>query len=231
MQILESSVLGLRTSRMEFESRNSSVTVTLYSMVHVGEERFYDETYAEAFAHDVVLVEGVRSSVGRNLTRSYRWLDFEKLGLVPQPKVPVQEGISARIVKADLSTEEFHREWRKVPLSLRAAFAVLAPLYGVHRRFFASRERLAHNLCLEDRRSADEVLDWDPKFEPVIRSIIDARDERLVQCLREELEASDKPEKRIAIVYGARDMRAVLRELHRQGFRCSNAIWRTIFAV
>ena len=65
---------------MVFSSRTSLVSVTLYPMVHVGEEQFYRETYDEAFSHDVVLVEGFRSPVGRNLTRSYRWIHFENWG-------------------------------------------------------------------------------------------------------------------------------------------------------
>lgn len=224
-------MLGLRTARMVFRSRNSSVSVMLYPMVHVGEERFYKETYEEAFAHDVILVEGVRSSVGRNLTRSYRWLNFAKLGLVQQPKTPPQESVAARIVRADLTTEEFHREWRKVSLALRTAFLMVAPLYGVHRRFFASRERLARNMCLEDRQSADELLSWSPTFEPVKNSLIHARDKRLIKCMTAELDSSNGSEKRIAVVYGARHMRAVLRELTKRGFYCSDASWRTIFST
>lgn len=228
MQILESSMLGLRTARMVFRSRESPVSVTLYPMVHVGDERFYKETYDEAFSHDAVLVEGVRSPVGRNLTRSYRWIDLKKLGLVRQPKAPPQDSVPARIVKADLTTEEFHREWRKVSLLLRAAFLFAAPIYGIHRRLFSSRQNLARNMCLEDRKSAEEILNWSPKFEPVNHSILHARDQRLIECMAAELDSTSN--KRVAIVYGARHMRAIVRELTRQGFHCSDASWRTILS-
>lgn len=224
-------MLGLRTARMVFRSRGSPVSVMLYPMVHVGEERFYNETYDEAFSHDVVLVEGVRSSVSRNLTRSYRWLNFERLGLVRQPRTPPQESVTARIVKADLTADEFHREWRKVSLPLRAAFLIGAPLYGVHRRFFASREHLARNMCLEDRQSAHEILSWSPRLEPVNHSIIHARDKRLIECMAAELDSTSGSDKRIAVIYGARHMRAVLRELARRGFYCSESSWRTIFSA
>ena len=198
-------------------------------MVHVGEERFYRETYDEAFAHDVVLVEGMNSPVSRNLARSYRWLSFGRLGLVVQPKTPPQESVAARIVHADLSGEEFHREWRKISPVLRAAISVLAPLYGAHRRFFGSRERLAHNMCLEDRRSAEEVMRWSPGFAPVDHSILHARDERLIACLAAELDGV--AERSVAIVYGAQHMRAVSRALTKLGFHCSEAGWRTIFST
>jgi hypothetical protein len=198
-------------------------------MVHVGDERFYAETYAEAFAHDVVLVEGIRSPVGRNLTRSYRWIDFGKLGLVQQPKTPPQNDVAARIVKADLTTEEFHREWRKVSLLLRSAFLFGAPLYGIYRRLVASRQGLARNMCLEDQTSSKEILGWHPKFEPVDHGLIHARDKRLIERLSAELDGDAA--KRVAIVYGARHMRAVLRELARRGFQCSDASWRTVIST
>jgi len=223
-------MLGLRTARMVFRSRHSAVAVTLYPMVHVGDARFYEEAYDDdAFAHDVVLVEGVRSPVGRRLTRSYRWINFKKLGLVLQPKTPPQAAVTARIVNADLTPDEFHREWRKVSRLLRAAFAIGAPIIGLYRRFFASRESLARNMCLEDRKSVDEVLSWSPTFEPVQHSILHARDVRLCECLA--LELDDASEKQVAIVYGARHMRAVLRELTKRGFRSSDATWRTIFSL
>lgn len=229
MQILEASMLGLRSARMVFRHRRCPVAVTLYPMVHVGERAFYEEAYREAFSHDVALVEGVRSPVTRHLTRSYRWLNFQKLDLVLQPKPPPQDAVESRIVRADLAPDEFHREWRKVSLPLRAMFFVLAPLVGIRRRFFASREALARKMSLEDRRSADEILDWSPTLEPVHHSILHARDKRLIECLTKELDHSS--DKRAAVIYGARHMRAVLRELTKRGFYCSDASWRTIFSV
>lgn len=214
---------------MVFRSQGTPISVTLFPMVHIGDERFYKEVYDEAFSHDVVLIEGGRSPVGRNLARSYRWINFRKLGLVRQPKAPPQEAVAARIVNADLTTEEFHREWRKVSLLLRAAFLFGAPLYGIYRRLFSSRESLARNMCLEDRKSTEELLSWSPRFEPVNHSILHARDQRLIECLAVELEGAT--EKRVAIVYGASHMRAVLRELTKRGFRSSEAGWRTIFSL
>ena len=110
MQILESSMLGLRAARLHLKSPNSHRTVTLFPMVHVGEAGFYEQTYKDASSHDVVLVEGVGSEVGRHLTRSYRWIDTGRLGLVVQPRYPSPEVAGARVVLADLTAEEFHFE-------------------------------------------------------------------------------------------------------------------------
>jgi hypothetical protein len=205
--------------------------VTLYPMVHVGEESFYRTSHEEAFAHDVVLAEGVRSPVSRHLTRSYRWIDLGRLGLVLQPRTPCEETVPARIVTADLSAEEFHREWRKISLAVRILIYLLAPLVGLQRRLFASRESLIGKQSLEDRRSQEEILSWSPRFEPVTHSLLHARDKRLIECLAAELEVASGEAKRIAIVYGAGHMRAVLRELDRRGFKCTDSSWRTIISL
>jgi hypothetical protein len=205
------------------------MSITLYPMVHVGDAEFYRETYDEAFSHDVALVEGVRSPVGRNLTRSYRWINFGKLGLVRQPKTPLDEAVSARIVKADLTTEQFHEEWRKVSRLVRAGMVFAAPLYGIYRRLFASRESLAREMSLEDQKSADEILGWTPRFASFEHSLVHARDRKLIECMIAELDGAS--ENRVAIVYGARHIRAVLRELARRGFHCADARWRTIISL
>lgn len=212
---------------MEFRHRNSAVSVTLFPMVHVGEPSFYEKTYEEAFSHDVALIEGVHSPVSRHLTRSYRWLNFEKLGLTLQPKPPSKEKASAKVIRADLSTDEFHREWRKISLPIRALFFVLVPFVGLHRRLFASRETIGRKMSLEDRKSAEEILNWSPRMEPVHHSVLHARDARLLECLGEELDSDET--KRVAVVYGAGHIRSVVRELAKRGFYCSEASWRTIF--
>lgn len=229
MQILEATMWGLRTARLAFRSTASTATITLFPMVHVGEERFYAEVYADAFGHDVVLVEGVRSSVSRNFTRAYRWMNPERLGLVIQPEPPDAGPGAARTVHADLTGEEFEREWREVPWRLRALFALIAPLFGLSQKVFASRERLAKRAAMDDRLSSDEVLRWSPDFEVFHRCVGDARDERLLQCLATELDNAPAEGKRIAIVYGARHMRAVIRELTRRGFYSGKGRWLTIF--
>lgn len=230
MQILEASMVGLRTARMVFRSRKSTASVTLYPMVHVGEQRFYDEVYAEAFAYDVVLVEGVRSPIGRHIARSYRWLNAAKLGLIFQPKTPGQDSVKARIVNADLSTEEFHREWKRIPFWLKALTFVGVLVVGLRRRLIRSRENLAKNLSLEDHRSPDEILAWTPRLDPLHHAILHARDSRLIECLAAELDGPDIGEKRIAVVYGAAHMRRVLDELARRGFHSVSAEWRTIIS-
>lgn len=231
MQIIEASIFGLRSAQHRFLSPDGLLTITLFPMVHVGESEFFEEVYADAFAHDAVLVEGVRSPITRVITSSYRWINLAKLGLTLQPPTPKQEAVRARIVHADLSTSEFHAEWRKIPLWLRLLVLLCAPFVGLGRRFVASRETLAKLAVMEDQRSSGEVLSWDPKFAAFEYCISDSRDARILECLEIELDRMPAAaETRLAIVYGAAHMRAVLADLRKRGFRSSGASWRTVFA-
>ena len=228
MQIVECSVFGVRAARHMMQSPDKEISVTLFPMIHIGQESFYRQVHADALQHDVVLVEGVRSPVTRLITSSYRWIDKEKLGLVVQPRLTTDLD-KPKIVHADLSTEEFHRHWRRIPLWLKLLVGIFAPLMGIHRRIFATRESLAKAMEMEDRLSSEEILSFDPRFAALRRTILDVRDHRLIEKLSEELDQS--PDRRkIAVVYGAGHMRAVLAELRRRGYRTAGATWQMVMA-
>ncbi len=229
MQILESSGLGLRAARHRLINEELHLSVTIFPMVHIGESEFYQTVYKQAFDHDVVLVEGVRSPVVSLITTSYPWIEKSKLGLIIQPSYPEQKDAKANIVHADLTAEEFHAEWRKVPLWLRLAAFVISPMVGLERRYLATRSSLAKNMGLEDLQSRDEVLSWDPSVVAFKRCILGARDKRLIECLNQVIEHNNSKRCSIAIVYGARHMRAVLNQLKRKNFISSESEWQTVF--
>jgi hypothetical protein len=233
MQILESSVMGLRTARLSLRNPRSDVRITLFPMTHVGEPDFFQKVYADAFSHDVVLVEGVRSPIVRRITRSYRWIKGSKrMNLVIQSAFPSQANSHARIVHADLSGEEFAQLWRNVPLRVRAFVFVAAPLIGLRRRWFGTRTSLAKGQSLDDLPDRKEILRFHPETIALTEAVIHARDARLVARLGEELDNPTTGAQRLAIVYGAGHMRAVLRELlQRRGYRVEKGEWLTIFTT
>ncbi len=233
MQFIESSVLGVRSARLGFASSASGARITLFPMVHVGEPEFYRATYEDAFAHDVVLFEGVRSPIATRVTRSYRWLLGSRAmaGLVLQPRLPAPSR-AMRIIHADLSADEFAAEWKAVPWWLRAAIYFLAPVVGLRRRWFATRSDLAKDMQCEDQPSLAELLAMTPETGALTQAILDARDQRLLECLRAELDADPFRPITIAIVYGAAHMRAVVRELTtRRDFHVASAEWRTLMTI
>lgn len=229
MQLIESSSLGLRSARHRLASPGSRLSVTLFPMVHIGESAFYEKVYSDAFGHDVVLVEGVDGAVVRHLTRSYRWVAGSRLGLVVQPRYPAAEAVPARIVRADLPADAFRREWRRIPLWLRLLVFLAVPIVGLRLRWFASRESIAKHLDMDDYRSREETLGWNPASVALRRGILDSRDARLIECLGAELDREDPGGNRLAVLFGARHMRAVLLELKRRGFRSVDSHWETVF--
>ncbi|NUQ19145.1 MAG: hypothetical protein HOP95_11995 [Sphingomonas sp.] len=230
MQIVEKSVFALRAARHTLTSADGMTVATLFPMIHIGTESFYRQVYDDAGSHDVMLVEGVRSPVVALLTSSYRWMNTARLGLIVQPRSPVDGTVKARVVHADLTRIEFNHEWRRVPLWMRVLAALVAPLLGLIRRFTASRESIAKNLELEDRLSAKEILLWDPQFAVFKQCVLGARDERLIAKLGNEIDRRSEPERlNIAVVYGAQHMRAVLSELRRRGFQTTGSSWLTVF--
>jgi hypothetical protein len=233
MQFIEASMLGVRSARLSFASATRPIRITLFPMVHVGEAEFYKETYADARSHDVIFIEGVHSPIATRITRSYRWLVGARGmdGLIVQPRFPATEA-GARIVHADLSQDEFEAEWRSVPLWLRLAVYLLAPAVGLRRRWRYSRAKLAKEMACEDQPSFAELLALSPETGALTRPILLARDERLIERLRVELDERPSRPLNLAIVYGAMHMRAVVRELtdHRD-FVPWGAEWRTVLST
>ena len=82
MQIIESSIIGVRSAVRQFISSDGKLTVTIYPVLHIGEQQFYDQVYSEALSHDIVLAEGIKSPIVQRITRSYRWLPLKRLNLV-----------------------------------------------------------------------------------------------------------------------------------------------------
>ncbi|WP_300472193.1 hypothetical protein [Breoghania sp.] len=117
-------------------SANQDHRVTLFPMIHIGEAAFYEKVVAEAFAHDTILTEGVKSPVARRIKRTYRWVRAStRLSLRLQSEFRPKEPSSATIVRGDLSTAEFEHLWRDVPFWMRFASFFVVPMIGLKRLY------------------------------------------------------------------------------------------------
>jgi hypothetical protein len=205
-------------------------------MVHVGEPDFYRAVYEDAFSHDVVLVEGVRSPIVRRITTVYRWLaNSKRIGLAVQSVDPRLSSGRATIVHADLTGAEFEAVWRKIPVWARVTVYFYAAIVGLRYRWFGSRQSLAKGMSLEDLPSRADTISWDwdpdPEFAALHDAIVVARDARLIERLCDQLDNHDQ-NVRVAVVYGAGHMRAVLRELtDNRRYYAAEARWLTIFPL
>jgi hypothetical protein len=234
MQILEDTAFGLRSARISLVSPVFDTTITLFPMVHVGEPDFYSRVYEDACDHDVVLIEGINSPITTRITRSYRWmLQSKRLNLSLQPRFPQSSARGLRVVHADLSADEFRVAWEEVSVWVRWLVYVAAPVIGLRRKMSASRRTLAKGLAMDDQPSQKELIDWSSEAAALTRAILDARDARLIQRLEDELDNTNGQARRIAIVYGAMHMRAVLRAATtgRGRYYAVSAEWLTIWAA
>lgn len=224
-------MIGLRSARICMRSRDSGAEITLFPMVHLGEASFFRAVYEDAMAHDVVLVEGVSGPIARRITRSYRWVaGSSKLGLVLQSTVRPEIAGPAKVVHADLSPEEFAVAWRTVPILVRALVYLLGTLVALRVRWSFSRAALAKGWSMNDL-TPDEELREPPELAALNRAILHTRDKRLLDHLDKEAAPLDGGSLRIAVVYGAAHMRAVVRHLTGRGYYAVNPEWLTVFSL
>jgi hypothetical protein len=232
MQIVESTAWGVRTARISLRHPQSDKVTVLFPMLHVGESKFFQSVYDDAFSLDMVLVEGVKSPIGRRIAQSYSWIERSRMGLAIQPRYPSQNDSLAKIVHSDLSTEVFERLWRKIPFWQRALIFVVVPLIGLQRRWLGTREQLAKSISLEDLPSREEYIEANEENGFLNYTIMQARDERLLEVLHQEIRNLPDGPMSIGIVYGALHMRAVIRDLtNKHGYTCVDAEWMTVFSL
>jgi len=124
--------------------------------------------------------------------------------------------------------------WKHWIQNISNAFLILlygGSIYlGAKNRWFASRESLAKGRSINDLKSRDEIFRWDAEFAAVGNALLKARDERLIECLQIQLNKFQTKGCRIAIIYGASHIAAVLRELRKNGnYRSVESEWLTVF--
>lgn len=227
-------MIGLRSARIELASRERNVVVTLFPMIHIGDRAFYEAIRAEIPDFDAVLYEGVKGWRARLLTTSYRVMaGTERLGPVRQSNALPVKSLGPYAVHADLTEEEFATAWGRAPLGLRFLLMSIAPIYGLYLRFLATRTSIASAQSMNDRLSADEILKWSEKWRKFDDALIHDRDARLLNVLDEQIGNSTAgPSSRIAIIFGAAHMRAVLDHLLLQrGFAVRDSRWMTIISL
>ncbi len=228
MQIIESTVFGVRSAVFRFEHTDRSSSFTLFPMIHVADKSFYDEVVNQLSECDVVLTEGVKTRTGTLLTASYRYFaKNQKLGLVLQSNMSL-DTLNADIKHADVDSGDFSKKWAELPFLQRYLIPALAPIYGLYLRFFGTRESIGKGMHLDLHDHNDELLDDNETFEKIEEVILDWRDKHLIGIIDKHISDSDVDQKSIGIVFGARHMRAVILHLHSQNYKVAASDWLTI---
>jgi hypothetical protein len=245
MQIIEVSMIGVRSSVLSLTRRESPLRFTFYPMIHIGEAAFYAAVARRLRRCDLVVAEGVggtrsgeakvktdRLTAGRvgvsALTASYELpARFGRSGLVKQDIDLAALGVPVRC--PDMTDEEFTTGWNEVPLWQRALATTMAPLFGLHQMAFGTRRAMARDMNLDD-------ADWQDTFagaesvEELLNLIGGQRDRLLLAELdRIHRERHAEPIT-VGVVYGAQHVAPAvhgMRALHGYGVR--GAEWLTVF--
>lgn len=181
------------------------------------------------------------------LTGTYRWLKLGgRFGLVLQnidgdrtastprarrPTAAVSSSLGVPVVNPDVSVAEFGRLWRQsVSRLMSVAVWMLIPLYTIGTWLFGTRRLIGRNLAMDDIPAAKDVLVSD-RLQDMIDVVGKQRDRPLLKALASIHQERCEEPIRVAVVYGAAHVPAVVTGLHALGYRHCSAEWLTVFTV
>jgi hypothetical protein len=231
MQIVEESIMGVRSAVITLSRRETPLRFQLYPMLHIGGAGFYREVTRRLRDCDLIVAEGAPDTVAtRALTMSYRFAHRNKrLNVETQDEQSLNLlKLQKRIIVPDISTEDFKAGWQRIPLHIRVAVMIGAPLYGLWLAAFGKRRWIGKYATMDDLKTNEETLNTADELDELI---LDARDKLLVdELMRIHAEHCDEP-LTVAVVYGAAHMRAVANALHAaHRYQARDAEWVTVLA-
>ena len=123
MQLIETSVVGVRSAVITVQRAGMPLRIVLYPMLHIGTAAYYREVTKRLCKCQVVVVEGIRgrSVTTRALTMAYRTpARSKRLGLVVQD-IDYAELVKAgvEVLTPDMTGEQIDGGWQTVPLPHR----------------------------------------------------------------------------------------------------------------
>jgi hypothetical protein len=226
VQIIEVTGYAVRSAVITMRRTGTPLEFVIFPMVHVASPAFYSQVRLRLRQCDLIVLEGIRgksAGVGA-LTLAYRFTPRRRRnGLVEQRDdnllpdgVPViNPDVTAAEAIADLKAVS----WWTYPLLL-----CLAPLMGLVFMLRGPRAFLDDGMEVEDLPSTLRAeLEGD---DPVEHAMLDRRDRELVDALSEIHKERCREPIRVAVVYGAGHVPAVVSGLmDRHGYRPRAAEW------
>jgi hypothetical protein len=221
MQISENTDFGLRVAVMRLQRDENAPAFTLYPMIHLGERRLYETVRDEFRSHDLLICEGASGRAVRRLAQVYlQAARNRRSDLVLQNSVLGIRDLAIPYRIADLPAEELDRLWAKVPFWERWAMELGALAYGLLWRYYGGSFAMQKLTPVEDRQEGffDDLPGYDALQEAWDAVLVAALDKAVAEGPR-----------RVAVLYGAYHMRAVIRCLMgTHGYRIANARWLTV---
>lgn len=226
MQIIEVTGYAVRSAVITMRRTGTPLEFVIFPMLHVASPAFYSRVRIRLRECDLIVLEGVRGkSLGVSaLTLAYRFAPRRRRsGLQEQrEELLLPEGVP--VVTPDVTAQEAIADLKKLPRLTYLLLMVAAPVMGLVFALRGPRAFLDEDLVVEDLPStlqAEMMAD-----DPVRHAMTDRRDQRLLAALGEiHAERCNEPI-RVAVVYGAGHVPAVVSGLwDRYGYRPRAAEW------
>lgn len=232
MQIIEITGIAVRSAVITMRHARTPLEFVILPMLHVASPAFYTQVRRRLAECDLVVLEGVKGRPGpvSALTLAYRFAPLRRSnGLVQQTDARVlPEGVP--VLRPDVTTAEVVEDLKAVSRWAYRGLLVLAPLFGLLLALRGPRAFLDRDLEVDDlplTARAEALAD-----DPVLDALSDRRDRRLLTALGEIYAERREEPVRVAVVYGARHVPAIvtgLGELY--GYRAREAEWVTAIVL
>lgn len=229
MQIIEVTGYAVRSAVITLRRRGTPLEFVVFPMLHIASPTFYQQVRLRLAACDLVVMEGIRgrSAAASTLTLAYRFAPRRsRNGLREQSDdLLLPAGVPVR--HPDVTAAEAVADLKALPRSTYLLMLLAAPVMGLVFALRGPRAFLDEDLAVDDLPTtlrAELIAD-----DPVTRAMTDRRDLRLLDAL-DEIHAEHRTEAlRIAVVYGAGHVPAIVAGLgQRHGYRPRDAEWLTV---
>ena len=181
MQFIETSDLGVRSAVYRFKRLDMPLQFMLFPMIHIGSREYYAAVQERLSECDFILAEGVKSKHAALLVKSYEIACRARgLNLVTQREFLRLKPLAARVLNADISSEEFENGWADLSLIERALVTIAIPFVTLYLLLFGSRRLLAKHLGFDDLPSREEIFESGQTLPKLDHLIAGQRDARLI---------------------------------------------------
>jgi len=212
MNFYESTTFGLRVTLYNLSSNlKRNIKIRLIPMIHIGEERYYQEVENKLVDTDIILYEGFK--IRSNLLRvKNRKVLAERLGLVTQAKFDLKQ-FKEKLVHADFDPETAKEKWNKLPLFDRLKSSIFFPLYTYFQDRTLTRAKFVKYFMksnVDIDKSEGPMFD---KKERLKKYFHYEREKVLFKQIDETINQNQTEDKHLTIVYGAGHMKSIFRYL------------------
>ncbi|MDT9700865.1 hypothetical protein [Streptomyces sp. P17] len=229
MQIIEVTGYAVRSAVITMRRTGTPLEFVVFPMLHVASPTFYAQVRLRLRECDLIVMEGIRGkSAGISaLTLAYRFAPRRRRNGLQEQRDEVLLPESVPVIKPDVTAAEAIADLKALPRWTYALLMAGAPAMGLVFALRGPRAFLDEDLAVDDLPStlrAEMMAD-----DPLEHALTDRRDKRLLDALGELLaERADEPI-RVAIVYGAGHVPAIVSGLmDRYGYRAREAEWLTV---